>query len=96
MGMVAAANGFFADAAPWSLAKTDTAAMANVLAVTLDATRRIVLLIQPFTPAASAALLDLLGVAGDARDFNALDTAVSPGAQLPLPQGVFPRWTEAA
>ena len=96
MGMVAAANGFFAEAAPWRLAKTDIAAMANVLGVTLDATRRIVLLIQPFTPAASAALLDLLGVAADARDFDGFDTAVPPGTQLPVPQGVFPRWTEAA
>jgi methionyl-tRNA synthetase len=96
MGMVSAANGFFADAAPWSLAKTDTAAMANVLGVTLDATRRIVLLIQPFTPAASAALLDLLGVAADARDFSSFNTIVPAGTQLPTPQGVFPRWSESA
>jgi methionyl-tRNA synthetase len=96
MGMVSAANGFFADAAPWKLAKTDEAAMAGVLAVTLDATRRIVLLVQPFMPDSSGALLDQLGVAADARDFNAFNTAVTAGAQLPAPQGVFPRWAEPA
>jgi methionyl-tRNA synthetase len=70
--------------------------MAGVLAVTLDATRRIVLLVQPFMPDSSGALLDQLGVAADARDFNAFNTAVTAGAQLPAPQGVFPRWAEPA
>ena len=96
MGMVSAANGFFAEAAPWKLAKTDEIAMAEVLAVTLDATRRIVLLVQPFMPESSAALLDQLGVALDARDFNAFDIRVAAGTRLPAPAGVFPRWTEAA
>lgn len=95
MGMVSVANGFFAEAAPWKLAKTDEAAMAEVLAVTLDATRRIVLLVQPFMPESSAALLDQLGVAAHAREFSALDTRVVAGTELPAPQGVFPRWTEA-
>ena len=94
MGMVSATNGFFAEAAPWKLAKTDEAAMARVLAITLDATRRIVLLVQPFMPEASAALLDQLGVAVSARDFNGLNTIVAPGCALPPPQGVFPRWAE--
>jgi methionyl-tRNA synthetase len=96
MGMVSAANGFFADAAPWKLAKTDEAAMAGVLAVTLDATRRIVLLVQPFMPDSSGALLDQLGVAADARDFKAFNIVVAAGTQLPAPQGVFPRWAEPA
>lgn len=96
MGMVSAANGFFAEAAPWKLAKTDEAAMAGVLAVTLDATRRIVLLVQPFMPESSAALLDQLGVAANARDFSGLETRVVADTELPTPQGVFPRWTEIA
>ena len=96
MAMVAAANGYFADNAPWKLAKTDVAAMAHVLHAALDATRRIVLLVQPFVPEASAKLLDLLGVASDARNFKNFDVIVEPGTQLPEPQGVFPRWSEAA
>jgi methionyl-tRNA synthetase len=96
MAMVTAANGFFAESAPWALAKTDAAAMAHVLHVTLDATRRIVLLVQPVIPESSSALLDQLGVAQGARNFSAIDTVVTIGTQLPPPAGVFPRWTEAA
>ncbi|MFZ4111539.1 MAG: hypothetical protein ACOYKQ_13845, partial [Polymorphobacter sp.] len=96
MAMVNAANGFFADNAPWKLAKTDVAAMGHVLHATLDATRRIVLLVQPVMPEASTRLLDLLGVAANARQFNNFNTAVISGTQLPEPQGVFPRWAEPA
>ena len=93
MTMVAAANGYFAENAPWALAKTDTARMAEVLAATLDATRRIVILAQPFMPASTAQLLDLLGVAADARGFNGFNVPVEAGVQLPPPAGVFPRIT---
>lgn len=93
MAMVAAANGYFAENAPWALAKTDVARMAEVLAATLDATRRIVILAQPFMPGSTAQLLDQLGVAADARDFNGFNTPVNAGTQLPAPAGVFPRIT---
>ncbi|WP_439545335.1 methionine--tRNA ligase [Sandarakinorhabdus sp.] len=93
MAMVAAANGYFAENAPWALAKTDTARMAEVLAATLDATRRIVMLAQPFMPESCARLLDQLGVAEDARDFKAFNTPVATGTELPAPAGVFPRIT---
>ena len=93
MAMVTAANGYFAENAPWALAKTDVTRMAEVLAATLDATRRIVLLAQPFMPGSSARLLDQLGVAEDTRDFSALNTPVAAGVQLPAPAGVFPRVT---
>ena len=91
--MVAAANGYFAENAPWALAKTDVARMAEVLAATLDATRRIVILAQPFMPGSTAQLLDQLGVAADAGDFNGFNTPVNAGTQLPAPAGVFPRIT---
>jgi methionyl-tRNA synthetase len=93
MAMVAAANGYFAENAPWALAKTDVARMAEVLAATLDATRRIVILAQPFMPGSTAQLLDQLGVAADARDFNGFNMPVNAGTQLPAPAGVFPRVT---
>ena len=93
MSMVTAANGYFAENAPWALAKTDTARMAEVLAATLDATRRIVLLAQPFIPDSAARVLDQLGVADDARYFSDLNTAVPAGIELPAPAGVFPRIT---
>ncbi len=93
MAMVSAANGYFAENAPWALAKTDPVRMAEVLAATLDATRSIVLLAQPFMPASTAALLDQLGVAAEARDFSGFNTPVETGTQLPPPAGVFPRIT---
>ena len=91
MGLVTAANGYFAENAPWALAKTDPVRMAEVLAATLDAARRIVLLVQPFMPDSAAQLLDQLGVAADARAFSAFTTPVPTGTQLPTPAGVFPR-----
>ena len=94
MAMVAAANLYFADSAPWALAKTDPERMAAVLATTLDAVRRIAILVQPVMPASSAALLDQLGVSPDARGFDALDVQVAAGTPLPAPAGVFPRWVE--
>jgi methionyl-tRNA synthetase len=93
MAMVAAANGYFAENAPWALGKTDVARMAEVLAATLDATRRIVILAQPFMPGSTAQLLDQLGVAADARDFSGFNTPVEAGEKLPPPAGVFPRIT---
>ena len=45
-------------------------------------------------PAASAKLLDSLGVAADARDFKALAKRLTAGTNLPAPVGVFPRYIE--
>ncbi len=94
MAMVAAANAYFADSAPWALKASDPARMAAVLATTVDAVRRIAILIQPAVPAAAARLLDQLGVAPEARRFADLDAIVAAGTPLPLPEGVFPRWVE--
>jgi methionyl-tRNA synthetase len=93
MSMVNAANLYFADSAPWAL-KNDPERRAAVLAAALDATRRLALLVQPIIPESADKLLDQLGVADDARDFNGLDTPVATGTPLPAPQGVFPRWTD--
>jgi methionyl-tRNA synthetase len=93
MGMVNAANLYFADSAPWAL-KNEPERRAAVLAAALDATRRLALLVQPFIPDSATKLLDQLGVAAEARDFNGLDVPVATGTPLPAPQGVFPRWTD--
>ncbi len=95
MALVSDVNGYFAEAAPWGL-KSDPVRRADVLATTLDATRRIALLVQPFIPESAAAMLDQLGVTAEDRNFNSLDSEVQAGTQLPAPQGVFPRWVEAA
>jgi methionyl-tRNA synthetase len=95
--VVAEANRYFAGEAPWALAKTDPPRQKTVLYVTAEVVRQIAILAQPVMPAASAKLLDSLGVAeGRARDFAALGDAarIQPGTTLPAPVGVFPRYVE--
>ncbi|GLK75588.1 methionine--tRNA ligase [Methylopila jiangsuensis] len=94
--VVAEANRYFAGQEPWALKKTDPARMATVLYVTAETVRNVALLAQPFTPASAAKLLDLLGVAEDARGFDRLGEAgrLAPGTAFPAPQPVFPRFVE--
>jgi methionyl-tRNA synthetase len=94
--LIRAANAYIDHQAPWALRKTDTARMATVLRVLLDAIRMVGFLLQPFMPGSMAALLDQLGVAPDARQIAALETSLADGAGLPPPFGIFPRYVEAA
>jgi methionyl-tRNA synthetase len=96
--VVAEANRYFAGEAPWALAKTDPQRQATVLYVTAEVVRQIAILAQPAMPAASAKLLDSLGIPADARDFAALGGAarIKPGTALPPPVPVFPRYVEPA
>ena len=93
--MLGAANRYFSAQEPWVLRKTDTAEAQDrfrtVLYTTMEAVRIAALLIQPVMPTAAAKLLDLLGQP-DTRDFPAIGTRLAPGAQLPAPEGVFPRY----
>ncbi|KPG01178.1 methionine--tRNA ligase [Rhodopseudomonas sp. AAP120] len=94
--VVAEANRYFAGEAPWALAKTDPARQKTVLYVTAEVLRQIAILAQPAIPTAAAKLLDILGVAADARDFAALPTRIVPGTKLPAPAPIFPRYVEPA
>jgi methionyl-tRNA synthetase len=94
--VVRAANGYVDRQAPWALKKTDPERMATVLFVLAETARRLALLMQPFTPDASARMLDQLGVAAEERTFAALnaDARLAPGTPLPKPEPVFPRFEE--
>jgi methionyl-tRNA synthetase len=94
--VVAEANRYFAGEAPWALAKTDPARQGTVLYVTAEVIRQIAILAQPAMPQASASLLDLLGIPDDidSRNFAALSQRINPGAVLPAPAPVFPRYIE--
>jgi methionyl-tRNA synthetase len=94
--VVAEANRYFAGEAPWALAKTDPRRQATVLYVTAEVVRQIAILAQPAMPAASAKLLDILGIPEQnaARNFAALATRIKPGVRLPPPAPVFPRYIE--
>jgi methionyl-tRNA synthetase len=95
--VVADANRYFAGEAPWALAKTDPARQRTVLYVTAEVIRQVAVLAQPFMPAASAKLLDLLAVPGEERAFLALSGGhrIAAGAKLPAPVAVFPRYVES-
>ena len=79
--VIRAANAYVDHQAPWKLRKEDPARMATVLYVLADT---------------SAKLLDQLAVAADARALDQLvpGVALTPGAALPKPEGVFPRFQD--
>lgn len=94
--VVGEANRYVDEQAPWTLRKTDPARMATVLYVLAETIRHLAILAQPVVPAAAGKLLDQLAVASDKRDFAALATPLAPGMPLPKPEGIFPRYVEAA
>jgi methionyl-tRNA synthetase len=94
--VVGDANRYVDEQAPWALKKSDPARMATVLYVLAETVRHLAILAQPVVPTAAGRLLDQLAVAPDARHFDALMSTLKPGAQLPKPEGVFPRRTDAA
>ena len=93
---VAQLNRYFANNEPWKLTKTDPARRDTVLYVTLESLRNVVLVLQPFIPSAASKMLDLLGVADDARQFASCGEAgrLVSGTPLPAPAPVFPRYVE--
>jgi len=94
--VVADANRYFASEAPWALAKTDPKRQGTVLYVTAEVLRCVSIMAQPFAPSSAAKLLDLLAVSPEERSFYALNGAkrIAPGAKLPAPAPVFPRYVE--
>jgi methionyl-tRNA synthetase len=92
--VVAAADRYVDEMAPWSLRKTDVARMGTVLYVLAEVIRQLAILMQPVVPSAASTLLDQLAVPPTARDFPALAKPVEPGVKLPKPEGVFPRYVE--
>jgi methionyl-tRNA synthetase len=95
--VVAEANRYVDQEAPWVLRRSDPARMRTVLYTLAEALRHLAILVQPFVPEAAGKLLDQLAVPAAARDFAALQTApLVPGTRLPKPEGIFPRYVEPA
>jgi len=94
--VVGEANRYFASQEPWALRKSDPARMSTVLYVTAEVLRIVGILVQPFIPDSASKLLDLLAVSPDQRRIAAIgeDGRLAPGAALPAPQPVFPRFIE--
>jgi methionyl-tRNA synthetase (EC 6.1.1.10) len=70
--------------------------MATILFVTAETVRIVAILASPFMPAAMTRMLDLLAVPAEDRTIAAIDEqpALVPGASLPPPAPVFPRYVE--
>ena len=85
------ANQYFADAAPWSVRKTDPERADTILHLTIEAIRRIAIMARWAIPDGADRLLDLLGQDAAVRSFAALAEPVVAGTVLPPPSGVFPR-----
>lgn len=94
--VVAEANRYFASEEPWIKRKSDPARMETILYVTAEVLRNLALMSQPVIPAASEKLLDLLGIAKDAREFTHVGAKhrLVSGADLPAPAPIFPRYVE--
>jgi methionyl-tRNA synthetase len=88
--VVAEANRYFAASEPWALKKTDPDRMAAVLYVTAEVVRQVAIMAQPAIPNGTGALLDILKVPENARDFAALATPLVETV-IDKPEGVFPR-----
>jgi methionyl-tRNA synthetase len=95
--VIGAANRYVDAQAPWTLRRTNPVRMATVLYVLAEAIRRLALVTQAFMPEASEKILDQLAVPRDSRSlasFEAVASALQPGAALPPPSGVFPRFAD--
>ena len=95
--VVAEANRYFAGEEPWIKRKSDPARMETILYVTAEVLRNLAIMAQPVIPSSAENLLDLLGVATDARDFAHVgaEHRLVSGAALPAPAPIFPRYVEA-
>jgi methionyl-tRNA synthetase len=94
--VVAEANRYFASQEPWILRKKDPGRMGTVLYVTAEVLRAIGIVAQPYIPTAADKLLDLLAVPREDRVLTAVGASrrLQPGAALPSPQAIFPRYVE--
>jgi methionyl-tRNA synthetase len=93
--VVAAANRYVDEQAPWALRRNDPARMRTVLYALAEMLRHLGILTQPFVPQAASSLLDQLAVPAGARRFADLAERLPPGRTLPAPHGIFPRYVEA-
>jgi methionyl-tRNA synthetase len=94
--VIALANQYFTEQAPWALAKTDPTRQGTVLYVTAEVLRQVGILAQPFMPTSAGKLLNLLAIPDGERSFAYLSGKhrIAAGAKLPAPAAIFPRYVE--
>ena len=91
--VIAYANRYVDQQAPWILAKTNPQRMHTILYVLADTLRYLAIITHPFLPKASTQILDQLAIPEENRNFSALHEAYSltPDTLLPSPYPVFPK-----
>lgn len=96
--VVSAGNKYMDEQSPWSLSKSDTQRMNTVLYALEETIRHVAVVAQPFMPDSMDKLLDQLAVPKEQRMIEHLSSefALKPGADLPAPMGVFPRYVESS
>jgi methionyl-tRNA synthetase len=94
--VVADANRYVDEMAPWALRKTDPGRMADVLWVLAEILRQTAILIQPVMPEAARNILNQLGVTAKTRGFDDLGAGgrLAGGQSVEDPVPVFPRYIE--
>jgi methionyl-tRNA synthetase len=91
--IVSETNRYFAAEKPWEL---EGDAQGAVLGYVIEALRQTGILLLPFMPDKMNALLDLLAVPLEHRNFACLRIETKSGAQLPEPKPIFPRYKKEA
>ena len=97
MRAVFACNQYVDEMAPWALRKSDPERMAGTLMTLFRCVRDLAIAVRAVVPDSADNLLDLMGIAREARDFAALEnpdwftTLAASGIVLVQPIGVFPR-----
>ena len=92
--LVATANLYIQQTAPWKLAKEGRDAELDAsLAALATALYRLAVLVSPFIPGKARALWDSLGVAGEVAkaDWNSLAAPPVAGASTRKPETLFPK-----
>jgi methionyl-tRNA synthetase len=90
--LVATANLYIQQVAPWKLAKDERHAELDVaLASLARALYRLAVITEPFVPGKAASILESLGVTGSARGWGSLERPPVGGAAASRPESLFPK-----
>ncbi len=94
--LVADANAYIDEQAPWGLKKTDPERMGTVLYVLAETIRCLAIAVQPVVPQGAGKMLDQLKAPKDERLYEQMSPkyALKPGTEIDKPEGIFPRIIE--
>jgi len=96
--VVAAANKYIDEQAPWTLKKSNTERMGTVLYTLVEVLRCLAIILQPIMPKSSTEMLNQLNVPIDQRVFTSLTPAakIRAGVSIEKPSPIFPRFLSDA